>query len=139
MSREAVYVALFSLIQKLKTAGTVKVCDRRVKLLDKLAAAELPALYLAASHGDVQAAEGQPGFRTLGADIYVYAANPDPHTPASTVLNGLIDAVEGVLAPDGHGGQTLGAWWPMPGSKDRSRSSKAPWVSGPPPSSPSRS
>ena len=99
MSREAAYGALFALLQGLKTAGTVKACDRRVRLLDEMAASELPALFMAVDNQQTAQTQGFPARRTLGAKVYLYAANPDRHTAAGIVLNGLIDAVDQALLP----------------------------------------
>ena len=99
MSRDAFYVALFSLLQGLKTAGNVKTCDRRVRFLEEMAASELPALFMAVDHQQTVQQKGLPPKRTLAAKVFLYAANPDRHTAAGIALNGLIDAVEAALAP----------------------------------------
>lgn len=99
MSREAAYGALFALLQGLKTAGTVKTCDRRVRFLDEMAVSELPALFMAVDNQQTAQTQGLPARRTLGAKVYLYAANPDRHTAAGIVLNGLIDALDQVLMP----------------------------------------
>lgn len=99
MNREYLYAALFALFQPLKTAGTVRVCDRRVRFLEEMAVSELPALFMAVSHQQVQAQANMPPRRTLQAKLYLYAANPDRHRSAGIALNGLLDAVEEVLRP----------------------------------------
>jgi hypothetical protein len=108
MSREECFVALFGLLSGLQAAGTVKVCDRRVRLLEEMAPAELPALFLAGDGGQVEQEQGSGPVRTLGARVYLYAANPDRHVTAGTVLNTLVDAVEAALDPGWQGVQTLG-------------------------------
>jgi hypothetical protein len=108
MSREACFTALFNLLSALKTSGAVATCDRRVKLIGDVGNAELPAIYLAGDKGSYEQDQGMPPKRTLGALIYVYAANPDRHTSAGIVLNGLLDGIEAALAPDWTGVQTLG-------------------------------
>jgi len=116
MTREAAYVALFTLLRGLKTAGLVKVCDRRVRLLEEMAVSELPALFMAVDHQQMVQQKGLPSRRTLGAKLFLYAANPDRHTSAGIVLNGLIDAVEAALLPPPPedtqtlGGQASHAW-----------------------------
>ena len=108
MIRETIYSALFAVFAPLKAQGVVKVCDRRVRFLDEMAAAELPALFMAVDHQKTAQQRGLPPRRTLGAKVFLYAANPDRHTPAGAQLNGLIDAVEQALAPaEGEGAQTL--------------------------------
>lgn len=112
-SRDSYYQALFALLQGLKSQGVVKVCDRRLRFLDEMSASELPALFMAVDHQQTTQQRGLPPRRTLGAKVFLYAANPDRHTPAGVQLNGLIDAVEQALAPDsravnGENVQTLG-------------------------------
>jgi len=99
MSRESIYAALFTLLQGMKTAGKVKVCDRRVRFLEEMGAAELPALFMAVSHQQTAQQPGLPPKRSLQAKLYLYAANPDRHRPAGIILNGLLDGVEALLAP----------------------------------------
>ncbi len=105
MSRETAYAALFALLQGL---GAVSTADRRLRSLNDLNAAELPALFMTVGDQLVQARHGLPGKRRLTADIYLYAANPDPHSAAGIQLNGLIDAVEAGRAPVPGMTQTLG-------------------------------
>ncbi len=109
MTRETYYTALFAMLQGLHTAGTVATADRRVRFLNEMSAAELPALFMAVDRQTLQQRRGQPPRHQLGARIYLYAANPDRYTAAGIALNGLIDAVEATLAPaDGSDVQTLG-------------------------------
>jgi hypothetical protein len=109
MSREAAYGALFGLLGLLRTAGAVKVCDRKVKAIDDVNAGELPALFMGVSHQTVKPRQGMPAAHALKALVYLYAANPDKHTAAGVQLNGLLDAVERTLAPaPGEETQTLG-------------------------------
>lgn len=113
IARDSYYQALFALLQGLKSQGVVKVCDRRLRFLDEMSASELPALFMAVDHQQTAQRRGLPPRRTLGAKIFLYAANPDHHTPAGVQLNGLIDAVEQALAPNapdlvGDNVQTLG-------------------------------
>ncbi len=108
MNREAIFIALFDRLTGLKTAGAVATCDRRVKLIGDMGPGELPALYLAGDKSSYEQTEGAPPIRTLGALVYLYAANPDRHVSAGVVLNGLLDALEAAIAPDWSGAQTLG-------------------------------
>ncbi|HLY53952.1 MAG TPA: hypothetical protein VKS60_00260 [Stellaceae bacterium] len=109
MIRETAYAALFAVLEALRVDGTVVVADRRLRSLNDLNAAELPALFMTVGDQKVVARHGLPPKRTLTADIYLYAANPDPGTAAGIQLNGLIDAVEAVLAPPVYAAvQTLG-------------------------------
>ncbi len=109
MTRETCYGALFALLQGLQTAGAVATADRRVRFLTEMSAAELPALFMAVDRQTTQQRRGQPPRHQLGARVFLYAANPDRHTAAGIVLNGLIDALEAKLAPPGGSDvQTLG-------------------------------
>jgi hypothetical protein len=99
MTREAAYTALFAALAALRDAGTVVVAERRLRTLNDLNSAELPALFLTVGDQRVVARHGLPPKRTLTADLYLYAANPDPEIAAGIQLNGLIDAVEAALAP----------------------------------------
>jgi hypothetical protein len=109
MSREACYSALFSRLQGVETTPALKVIDRRVRFLHEMGAAELPALFMAVDHQTIVTRNGLPARRTLGARLFLYGANPDRHTAAGIVLNGMIDAVENALAPEpASDAQTLG-------------------------------
>jgi len=109
MIRETYYGALFTALGGLQTGGTVKTADRRVRFLNEMAAAELPALFMAVDRQQTIQRRGQPARHQLGARLFLYAANPDRHTAAGIALNGLIDAVESALAPPGGAEtQTLG-------------------------------
>lgn len=107
--REAAFVALAALLDGLKAAGKAKTFSRRVQTLDKTEAQAMPALYLGPGPQQVAQSTNLPPTRTLGALVYVYAANPDKATPASTILNGLLDEIEAALKPSpATGRQTLG-------------------------------
>ena len=109
MNCETYYGALFAALQTLQTGGTVKIADRRVRFLNEMGAAELPALFMAVDRQQTVQRRGQPARHQLGARLFLYAANPDRHTAAGIALNGLIDAVEAALAPPaGMETQTLG-------------------------------
>jgi hypothetical protein len=99
MTREAAYSALFGVLDALRLAGTVVVAERRLRTLADMNGAELPALFMTVSDQKVVARHGLPPKRTLTADVYLYAANPDPHTAAGIQLNSLLDALEAALAP----------------------------------------
>jgi len=116
MIRENAYTALFSLLKGLKTAGKVKTCDRRVRFLEEMGVSELPALFMSVSNQQTAQIRGLPPRHTLQAKIYLYASNPDRHTPAGVQLNGLLDAIEQTLTPAATedalslGGQVSHAW-----------------------------
>lgn len=99
MSREAIYSALFAMLETLKSSGKVKICDRKLRLLDETATAELPAIMLGVGDQDVKRTSGMPAARTFEAKIYLYVGNPDPKVPAGIQLNNLLDEIEQLLEP----------------------------------------
>lgn len=107
--RETYYAALFTLLSTLKTNATVTTCDRRVRLIEEMQPAELPALFMAVGKQRTVQSKNQEPKRWLGATVFLYAANPDQHTSADVALNGLLDALEAVIVPsDAFVTQTLG-------------------------------
>ncbi len=109
MTRETYYAALFALLGAAQTSGAVVTCDRRLRFLADMNAAELPALFMAVDRQLIAQRRGLPPRHTLGAKVYLYAANPDRHTAAGIALNALIDAIEAALAPPaGADAQSLG-------------------------------
>ncbi len=105
-SREGCYAALFALLAA--TPG-IAIASRKLKLLAEVNNAELPALFMQVDRQTAAQKPGTPAQRRLMALVYLYAANPDPNGVASTVLNGLIDAVETAILPaPGAQVQTLG-------------------------------
>jgi hypothetical protein len=108
-AREASYAALFGALSAMQTGGTVALASRKLLLLKEVNNPQLPALFMQVDRQTSVQKPGTPAKRTLHALVYLYAANPDPNSPASTQLNGLIDATEAVLAPPpGQQVQTLG-------------------------------
>lgn len=108
-TRETYYAALFVQLQGLKTAGTVVTINRKVRLLNAMEPAELPALFLAVAKQRMPRVTNQPATHHLNAHVYLYAANPDPNVSADMALNGLLDALEAALAPPpAQPNQTLG-------------------------------
>ncbi|MDA8230348.1 MAG: hypothetical protein M0006_03325 [Magnetospirillum sp.] len=99
-ARETYRQALFTRLQALQADGAVITCDRRARLLDDMNDGELPALFVMADDETVTEDDGAPPAHTLGAQVLIYTANPDPNTSAEVVLDDLLDAVEGALAPD---------------------------------------
>ncbi len=109
ITREIYYEALFSLLQGLKANGAVIIADRRVRLMEEMQTAELPALFMSVGHQKTEQSLKQEPKRWLNATIYLYCANPDQHTSADVALNGLIDALEAtVTPPPPYETQTLG-------------------------------
>jgi len=107
MSRDAVFAALFSLLQALPGAVTV---SRRLRMWSDVDQTEQPAVFLASgAQVPTQSPAGHPAVWRLSASVYLYAKTSDPNIAPSTILNDLLDALEGVLAPGFPGQkQTLG-------------------------------
>lgn len=105
-TREAIYAALFALLQG---AGGFQTVGRRVQPWSALSSAQQPALFLVAKGEDHARLAGMPSRRTLQADLVVYAMAPDDNTAGSQVLNPLLDAIQAALQPPPYSAdQTLG-------------------------------
>jgi len=108
MIRETYYIALFSLLTKLKPASFTTV-SRKLVLPQNMNAADFDALFMVAHDQPIVPARGQPSRHTLGAQLFIHVASPDASISADTILNGKIDAVENALNPlPGMPAQTLG-------------------------------
>ena len=107
--RERYYAAVYSRLMGLKLGGLVKTASRKVRLLEDMQPAELPALFFSVGKQKMKWGYNEPPIHTLGATVYLYAANPNGTVSADMVLNGLLDAAQAALKPDpGWGTQTLG-------------------------------
>lgn len=97
IQREAIYAALFSLLQN---AADFVTADRRLQHWSDVSTAEQPALFQS-QRGEVAQikALGASTVWTLSVDVYVYAHSSDPYLSPATVLNPLLDAIEAALAP----------------------------------------
>jgi hypothetical protein len=97
IAREPIYAALFDLVTG--AAGFVT-AERRLRHWSDVAPAEQPALFMTQkSETAAVKALGAPLVWTLTVELYLYAHSSDPQLSPATVLNPLIDAVEGALAP----------------------------------------
>lgn len=107
ISREPIYAALFALVSPAANFVTI---DRRLRHWSDVTAAEQPALFLSQkSETAVVKAPGAPTVWTLSVDLYVYVHSSDPYLSPASVLNPLIDAIEGALTPAAASGiQDLG-------------------------------
>jgi hypothetical protein len=97
VNRELVYQALFT---KVGSAAGFVTAGRRLRHWSDVAAAEQPALFQVQKFETVKRDAGLPPKWTLGIDLFVYAHAPDDVSPAASVINPLLDAVEAALAPD---------------------------------------
>jgi hypothetical protein len=98
MMRETAYGALFNVLLTLK-GGAFTTVDRKLRMLEEVNPPEFPALFMRVGNQKQVARPGFPPKRTLGALIIVYALSNDAKVSSGPALNGLIDAVEAVLAP----------------------------------------
>lgn len=107
INREAIYAALFGLLE---TAADFATVDRRLRHWSDVAPAEQPALFMAQKSELARIDTlGAPAVWTLAVDLYVYVHSSDPYLAPATVLNPLLDAVEAALAPSATTGlQNLG-------------------------------
>jgi hypothetical protein len=98
ITRETYYGALFRHLEIVLGAQFVTI-DRRVKLMEEMAAGELPALFMAVGHQKTQQSLKQEPIRDLAATVFLYAANPSQTVSADMELNRLVDALEAAIAP----------------------------------------
>jgi hypothetical protein len=104
--RETYYATLWALVQASSSFVTK---SRRVRLLQDMEDAELPAVFLSVNHQPTTPSINSPAKYQLGALVYLYCANPSQEIAADIALNGLVDALEAALAPaPGQGSQSLG-------------------------------
>src|SRR5215472_4531944 len=96
MIREPIYAALFATVS---AAGPFVTSSRRLRHWSDVGPAEQPSVFLVQKSETAQRRKGLPPKWTLSVDLFVYARAPDDVTPAATVLNPLIDAIENALAP----------------------------------------
>jgi hypothetical protein len=97
-SRETIIAALFDLAL---TAATFNTSGRRLLLWSKVAS--FPALFVqtTGTHYPPREARGLPPKRTISAELWVYTdVGKDPNANPEQGLNGIIDAIEAVLAPN---------------------------------------
>jgi len=107
ITREPIYAALF--VRVTGAAGFVTT-GRRLRHWSGLAPAEQPALFMRQKTEIARVPTlGAPTVWTLIVDLYLYAHASNPYVAPATILNPLIDAVEGALAaPAATGMQDLG-------------------------------
>ena len=97
ISREPIYAALFA-----RVAGAARFVTtaRKLRHWSDVTAAEQPALFMRQKHEVAAVAvTGAPVVWTLVVELHVYAHPGDPYIAPAAVLNPLLDAVEGALAP----------------------------------------
>ena len=107
IERETIYSALWSLASG---AAQFASANRRLRHWSDVSPAEQPALFMSEKGGEARVKVlGAPIVWTLHADFYIYAHSSDPSTAPAEILNPLLDALEGALAPSpATGVQNLG-------------------------------
>lgn len=97
IDREAIYSALWTLAA---SAASFASADRRMRHWSEVTPVEQPALFMSEKGGLAAIkALGAPTVWTLYADFYIYVHSSDPYAAPATILNPLLDALEGALAP----------------------------------------
>jgi len=97
MNREAIHQALF---QRLGAVPGLLTLSRRLRHWSDVAAAEQPALFQVQKSETALREAGLPPRWRFAVDLFLYARAADEQSPASAVLNPLLDAIEAALAPD---------------------------------------
>lgn len=101
--REQVYAALFSFVQKALSAGshpvvTASRVPRHFSDVDTFA--EMPAVFQLQKGEQSARRRGLDARVTLMSELLVYtAASQDGVTPASTVINNILDTLDNALSP----------------------------------------
>ena len=98
ITRETYYGALWTLLRGIDASPVIRLFDRRLRAVERLPDAELPALFMIVGKQDT-VWKGKLPQHKLTAEIVLACANPDPHTAADIVMNALVDAVEAALDP----------------------------------------
>lgn len=107
--RETYYEALFTLISGLTLTPALATTGRRVRLLQDMEDAELPALFMAVGDQPTERSFPDEPIHKLEAKVFLFCANPSEETSADIFLNEMIDALEAAIEPPpALGPQTLG-------------------------------
>jgi hypothetical protein len=109
MNREAVYAALFSLLETAQGFATV---SRRLRHWEEVQPEEKPAMFVRQTTETNSGSVGKPPLWNLKGEIYIYVtteAQIDRDIVPSQLLNPLLDSVTDLFAPEGmEYKQTLG-------------------------------
>lgn len=99
-TRETVFGEVFDRFAALE--GTAfKVVSRRMILPDKVQPGYSPTLRIWEQVDEyAESRRGLPPSRIYHCDLVIYFINNDVEVPGASILNPLIDAVEGVIRPD---------------------------------------
>lgn len=118
VTREAIYSALFSLINKsamlVSGGGLFNSISRTGKLWTEFNQGDYPVLQQVETEESYQYPQGDaaPPKVILAAEFWIYLYAADPSVPPSSLLNPLIDAIENAILPayaiSPYSNQTLG-------------------------------
>lgn len=99
MIREAVYAAIFQLVDPLVAADTLQTASRRLEHVEDVPSTSMPAMYQnqVAEYPFQDSMSG--GILTrIDLEWYVYVAtDPNTRDPSTPVLNPIVDALVGLL------------------------------------------
>jgi hypothetical protein len=96
--REPIYAALYA---RIAAAAGFKTISRRLRHWDDVPQGDQPAMFMAQKSESVSTTPGLPSVSVMAVDVYIYAHTQGDKTIApGTILNPLLDAVVGALAPD---------------------------------------
>jgi hypothetical protein len=127
-SREAIYSALFALIDTPVMAQSFNTIARTGELWTAFASADFPVLQQIEPDESYTYPQGDaaPPKVILSAEFWIYIRKGDPNIPPSPILNPLIDAVENAILPawaiSPYSNQTLGglvAWTRIDGGSHK--------------------
>lgn len=107
MNREAIYQALFTLVDGL---AQFKTKGRRLKAFTEIPAESQPAFFQVQQGENADVKEGAPNRWLLNVSLVVYVnVGESDETVSTTALNPILDAITSALEPTPSGGrQTLG-------------------------------
>lgn len=102
MNREDIYAAVFAKISAL-LPGTFKTVSRRLRHIEEMNHEEMPAVFQVQQDETFDAKPNLPTKKTLNVEWWVYVSAPDTSIAPSTILNPVLDAIDGVLGQDDGG------------------------------------
>jgi hypothetical protein len=98
LNSELIFSTLFTVLQGCYQFTT---SSRLLRHWSEVIPSEQPALFMTQRDPVVKQTERMPDIWTLGADVYLYAQQPDQETSVDPTLNAIIDAVRSILQPSG--------------------------------------
>lgn len=96
MNREAIYSALFNLLQ---TVGGVETFSRILLHWDDVPANQQPAMFMTLVSQRAEPVTGLPTKYTLDAKLWIYTHRDSSDVVPSAAINNILDALDAVLKP----------------------------------------